>query len=92
MTSGLELLTNGVYVIEPHSLESRTVIANLDGVFWGDAPLPRRWHACWAQTRGWDRADDGLMVIFRCACGAIRALGDPRWSDKNSRRKGRHLR
>lgn len=57
----------------------------LNGVPWHDAPLPSRWHACKAQTRGWL----GLNYTERCACGAIRmSSGDP-WSERNQTRKSR---
>jgi hypothetical protein len=57
---------------------------NLGGVPWWEAPIPRRWHRCKPQTKGWS----GRMV-FRCACGAS-AVDDTRhWFDRNQRRRGR---
>jgi len=58
-----------------------TVVEHLDGVSWSEAPLPRRWHRCRAQTRG----RTGFILVRRCACGAIDlGLG---WDQKNARRK-----
>lgn len=54
---------------------------DLDGVSWHEAPLPRRWHRCRAQTRGFIFNS----YIERCACGATWLL-DGRWIEKNSRR------
>jgi hypothetical protein len=51
------------------------------GVPWWEAPLPRRWHRCWAQTVGFA---DGY--ICRCACGAV-SHGGGRWAGRNARRK-----
>lgn len=56
---------------------------NLGGVAWHDAPLPRRWHFCERQTRGWF----GLSYVERCACGATRLGRDRTWMERNSRRK-----
>lgn len=55
---------------------------HLYGVRWHEAPLPRRWHRCWAQTTGWY----GVTRVERCACGGIR-LDGRRWSDRNASRK-----
>jgi hypothetical protein len=52
-----------------------------DGVDWIDAPLPRRWHRCQAQVRGWLRGP-----VARCACGSISQDGR-HWLRRNSRRK-----
>lgn len=49
-----------------------------DGVAWYDAPLPRRWHHCFAQS--------SLNGVQRCPCGAMnRGAG---WAFKNERRNG----
>jgi hypothetical protein len=53
------------------------------GVLWADAPLPRRWHRCRPQTRGWIRAG----YTERCACGAGRLAAHGRWAWRNERRK-----
>jgi len=59
-----------------------TAVHHLDGVRWWEAPLPRRWHRCRAQTRGRWGHDTSVR---RCACGAIDlGLG---WGQKNARRK-----
>jgi hypothetical protein len=60
-------------------------IESLDGVDWNDAPLPRRWHDCTAQTRGWM----SLNYVERCACGAIRDSTREPWMEKNQTRHGR---
>lgn len=75
------------YVLEHESPGSRLRIENLNGVPWHKAPLPRRWHRCQAQTRGWDM----LTYIERCACGAIRLNGRG-WLDRNSTRRSRRAR
>ncbi len=58
---------------------------NLGGVSWHDAPIPRRWHRCGAQSR----ALFSSGYVERCACGAIRAnrfLGSC-WLERNTRRR-----
>jgi hypothetical protein len=55
---------------------------HVEGVGWHEAPIPRRWHRCRAQTRGWY----GFDQIERCACGAIR-YNRRRWMDRNARLK-----
>ena len=64
-----------------------TAVHHLDGVQWWEAPLPRRWHRCRAQTLG---RTNGTPVR-RCACGAM-DIGGLGWGEKNARRKdkGRH--
>lgn len=59
-----------------------------DGIWWFDAPIPRRIHKCWAQTTAYDIL--GLREVERCACGAIRMDGDnpyrkSYWYERNSR-------
>lgn len=53
-----------------------------DGIPWSTAPLPRIWHLCRAQTRGWVNLRDFSQY---CACGGTR-IGDGRWENRNSRR------
>ena len=61
---------------------SGTTIEHVDGIAWWDAPLPRRFHFCKAQTIGWL----GFTTkIERCACGATRRNGRV-WFDKNQTR------
>jgi hypothetical protein len=65
----------------------RLYIENLDGVWWHDAPLPRKWHRCTPQTRG---CTDWLSRVYRCACGAASlnpAGGKHYWINKNERRR-----
>lgn len=57
------------------------LIEHLDGVRHGDAPLPRRWHRCHAQSR----AFMSLRLLERCPCGAVRV--GRHWAERNSRRK-----
>lgn len=54
-----------------------------DGIDWYHAPLPRRWHRCTPQSRGWFKDH----AVLRCACGAI-ATSDCGlfWMERNSRR------
>lgn len=40
-----------------------------DGVAWHDAPVPRRWHRCRAQTEAYDGGN--REIVKRCPCGAI---------------------
>lgn len=56
---------------------------HLNGIPWDQAPIPRRWHRCKAQTV----RHMGLMsVMDRCACGAYRDESG-RWRLKNARRR-----
>lgn len=52
------------------------------GIPWGDAPVPRTWHLCRAQTQGWVNLRDWSQI---CACGGTR-IGNGPWQDRNSRR------
>lgn len=58
---------------------------HVNGVWWYDAPLPRRWHRCTVWSSG---AIDGfgINMVERCACGAICHRGDRIWIERNSRR------
>lgn len=64
--------------------KENTSIENKDGVTWSEAPLPKRFHKCRPQSRGWIK----FSFIERCACGAHRYDGCGSWMLKNSRRKG----
>lgn len=58
-----------------------------NGVWWYDAPLPRRWHRCKPWSTG---STQSFALVERCACGAIRLNGESRpWMDRNSRRDRR---
>lgn len=59
---------------------NRPYVEHLDGVPWHEAPIPRRWHRCRAQTTAWDRG----RRVLRCACGAYGLGFPPRWTDRNS--------
>lgn len=72
------------WVLDIESPDMKTKIEHLSGVSWSKAPLPRRVHRCTPQTRGWI---DYFTEVQRCPCGAIRGAGDPRWQEKNSRRR-----
>jgi hypothetical protein len=52
---------------------------HLDGVPWYEAPVPRKWHRCKPQTRGYYN----LSFVQRCACGATWMRGG--WVGKNER-------
>ncbi len=56
---------------------------NLDGVPWHQAPIPRRLHRHFVQTRGWL----GINLIDRCTCGAVSRNSSRIWHDRNSRRR-----
>lgn len=65
-------------------IEAERGITHRHGVWWYDAPLPRRLHRC----TPWTSAPD----VDRCACGAIRGpfaklLERNSWFERNSRRK-----
>jgi hypothetical protein len=66
-----------------------TAYTHTDGVWWDEAPLPRRWHRCKVQTTG---VTERLEVVQRCACGAVRIYRSGEtdrgpWMERNSRRK-----
>lgn len=55
---------------------------SVDMILWYEAPLPRRWHRCWAQT-----ADASFSPsVRRCPCGGV-SLDYGRWVGRNSRRR-----
>lgn len=56
-----------------------------NGLWWHEAPLPRRRHRCQVQSSG--TLPSGTF-IERCACGAAR-LDGILWIERNSRRKER---
>jgi hypothetical protein len=63
----------------------RLGIVNTKGVFWYDAPLPRRWHRCKPWTN--------IITIRKshCACGAWSYYDGHHkkvWVGKNCRRNG----
>ena len=57
-------------------------IESAGGIDWCDAPLPRRFHRCRTQTRGWLR----FSYVERCACGATRLRPGKFWIGRNERR------
>lgn len=71
-----------VYVMTVESEGS--FLESLDGIVWHQAPVPRRWHRCWPQSRGQYKY---TTLIERCPCGAVRLDGARWWIKKNSRRK-----
>jgi len=71
------------WVLEYRSEDGTVELENLDGVPWEIAPLPRRFHRCAPQTRGWISM---FTRIKRCACGGIN-YGGIGWFEKNSRRE-----
>lgn len=56
---------------------------NKNGLWWYQAPLPRRWHKCSPWSSCWINLFDR---VERCTCGAIR-YNKGTWHEKNSRRK-----
>lgn len=56
-------------------------MSNRDGVFFLDAPMPRKWHRCKIQTTA--RTRNG--TIHRCACGGMRVGVLGFWNYKNTR-------
>jgi hypothetical protein len=74
------------YILDQEALKWGMSVEHLDGVPWHDAPIPRRWHRCWPQTKG--MVSGGM--VRRCACGALQRplwSGRPYWIDRNTRRK-----
>lgn len=66
------------------SNDTHVELEHRDGIPWWEAPVPRRWHKCSAQTVGWLSCG----YVERCACGAISGLGARGyWFDRNSRRR-----
>jgi hypothetical protein len=64
-----------------------TEISHKDDIPWYEAPVPRRFHRCRAQTSAYE----GLFTLIeRCACGATR-MNRRMWIGKNERRKMRKL-
>lgn len=49
-------------------------------VWWHDTAVPRRWHRCRAQSRGWV----GLNYYERCACGGLN-INRWGWVERNAR-------
>lgn len=68
---------------DKNALTSENWIEHLDGIPWYKAPIPRRWHRCKPQTKGWLRY---FTRVQRCACGGIRMDGHHGWAERNSRR------
>jgi len=56
--------------------------------WWHSAPLPKRRHRCQPWTVAIDPPPTS-MLIFRCACGALRIGGNGPWLERNSRRRAR---
>jgi hypothetical protein len=88
--SGLEIVAHSLLASYPDDGEFVTdyasggvLMKHRDGVSWLDVSPPRRWHRCYAQTRG----VDSMRVIERCPCGATRTYGV--WFGKNETRKAR---
>lgn len=73
-----DLLREGINAGDPFT----GMVEHLDGVWWHEAPLPRRWHRCSTQTVGHAYG----KLVERCACGAIR-FDEGLWRDKNARRR-----
>ena len=61
---------------------------HLDGIDWYDAPAPRRWHRCRAQTKGRDILPGGNGWVYRCACGAT-SEDEVLWTGRNARNRWR---
>ena len=60
---------------------------HVDGISWFDAPKPHRLHRCRPQSTAYDIL--GLVIVERCACGAVRFDADTAnrpWIERNSRR------
>jgi hypothetical protein len=59
---------------------------HVDGTWWYEAPLPRRWHRCRPHTSALVTTGGQALHIDRCACGAMRSGSGP-WADRNQRRR-----
>jgi hypothetical protein len=57
-------------------------LEHMDGLPWYDTEIPRWWHLCWAQSRGWVNLIDWTRW---CPCGATKVGRRGRWENRNSR-------
>lgn len=72
------------FLVEWENPRTGEFLEHRGGVAWIKAPLPRRWHKCVAQSRGfWLDELHGPATVERCACGALN-LGDG-WIQRNCR-------
>lgn len=72
------------FVVVWENVRTGEFLEHRNGVDWIKAPLPRRWHRCFAQSRGFVLDErHGPATIERCACGGVN-LGDG-WFDRNRR-------
>jgi hypothetical protein len=55
----------------------------MDGLPWYDTEIPRWWHLCWAQSRGWVNLIDWTRW---CPCGATKVGQHGRWERRNTRK------
>jgi hypothetical protein len=78
------------YVQDELAKASGLKVWHIDGIPWHDAPLPPRFHWCWAQTRCEEFV--GLGTVERCPCGAIRISGTRMWDERNRTRRDRRRR
>ena len=81
--SGIAVLADASTAIRARKASPVTLyyVQHKDGIWWFDAPLPRRWHKCKTHTI----ALLGTGLIRRCRCGAISWNGGM-WIEKNSER------
>jgi hypothetical protein len=68
--------------------DAQPEIHNRDGIWWYDAPRPRRLHRCTPWTQAWS-GPENMRYTERCACGSIRFRRNGGWSDRNSSRRER---
>jgi hypothetical protein len=75
--------------VEVFRADDGPLVECVDGVWWHEAPAPRRWHRCRAQTRALmtSAVDRRPLYIERCACGAIREGARGLWWERNNRRR-----
>jgi hypothetical protein len=62
--------------------QAARALATPDGLWWHEAPIPRRWHRCRAQSA----LHVGGVLVERCACGASNRSGTG-WYDRNTRKR-----
>lgn len=82
--SGIAVLADASAAIRARKASPITLyyVQHKDGIWWFEAPLPRRWHKCKTHTI----ALLGTGLVRRCRCGAISWNGGM-WIEKNAERK-----
>lgn len=73
------------WVVVWESTTTGEFLEHRNGVAWHDAPIPRKFHRCTAQSRGFILSmKHGPVIIERCACGAVNFESEG-WDERNTR-------